>query len=213
MDNMERGPFPLNAQPVSAVKMLPQMKPHCPVSNSSDFNSNDDDDDSDDNDVRKNKSKSINNILRGGTGVVYSSNNDAGGNSSVYGRNMRIPIVGGSERGMMPKVMMNSKKRRGYDEDSDDDEEDEEVDVDGEGDDDVGDGDGGNELALEIKGFAERFMRVEKMKLEMMRETERYRMDMEKKRMDMIMNSQRKIVDTIGRAFRAHKKLNTGDEV
>ncbi|XP_024164417.1 uncharacterized protein LOC112171466 [Rosa chinensis] len=57
------------------------------------------------------------------------------------------------------------------------------------------------ELATEIRGFAKRLIGVENMRMEIMRETERCRLEMENKRIDMILQSQRKIVDSIDRAF------------
>ncbi|GAV70698.1 Myb_DNA-bind_4 domain-containing protein [Cephalotus follicularis] len=59
----------------------------------------------------------------------------------------------------------------------------------------------GMELAAEIRGFAERFVGMEKNKIEMIKEMERCRMEMEDKRIKMIMDSQRKIVDMIDMAF------------
>nr|GMD20143.1 trihelix transcription factor ASIL2 [Ipomoea batatas] len=40
-------------------------------------------------------------------------------------------------------------------------------------------------------------MRMEKRKIEMMRDTGRYRIEMEKKRLDMILETQRKIADSV----------------
>ncbi|XP_050365134.1 trihelix transcription factor ENAP2 [Argentina anserina] len=57
------------------------------------------------------------------------------------------------------------------------------------------------ELATEIRAFAKRLIGVENMRMEIMREMERCRLEMENKRMDMILQSQRKIVDSIDRAF------------
>lgn len=62
-------------------------------------------------------------------------------------------------------------------------------------------GRGGAELASEIRKFAERFTGMERMRMEMMKDTERYRMEMEQKRIGMILDSQRKIVDLIARSF------------
>ncbi|KAK6238884.1 hypothetical protein QUC31_004353 [Theobroma cacao] len=61
----------------------------------------------------------------------------------------------------------------------------------------VGEENRGAELAVEIKRFAERFMRVERKRMEMMQETERLRVEMENRRIEMILDSQRKIVDVI----------------
>ncbi|KAJ9697261.1 hypothetical protein PVL29_009172 [Vitis rotundifolia] len=76
---------------------------------------------------------------------------------------------------------------------------------------------GGNgvvwELAGEMRAFAERFVRMETMKMEMMKETERRRMEMESRRMEMIVESQRKIVETIERALGSNKKLKMSQEI
>lgn len=56
-------------------------------------------------------------------------------------------------------------------------------------------------LATEMKAFAERFIGMENLKMEMMKETERCRLEMENKRIEMIVKSQQKIVDSIGKAF------------
>nr|GMD15645.1 trihelix transcription factor ASIL1 [Ipomoea batatas] len=64
-----------------------------------------------------------------------------------------------------------------------------------------------NELAAEIRGFAERFMRMEKRKIEMMRDTGRYRIEMEKKRLDMILETQRKIADSVSRILEPNKRV------
>lgn len=62
------------------------------------------------------------------------------------------------------------------------------------------------ELAVEIRDFAERFVRVEKKKMEMMRETERMKLEMEDKRMEMILVSQQKTVDMISKVFGLSQK-------
>ncbi|XVF81190.1 hypothetical protein PTKIN_Ptkin15bG0136700 [Pterospermum kingtungense] len=59
----------------------------------------------------------------------------------------------------------------------------------------------GVEIAVEIRRFAERFMRVEKKRMEMMQETERFRMEMENRRIEMILDSQRRLVDLISASF------------
>ncbi|ONH92891.1 hypothetical protein PRUPE_8G201900 [Prunus persica] len=57
------------------------------------------------------------------------------------------------------------------------------------------------ELADEIRAFAKRFIGVENTRMEFMKETERRRLEMEKRRIDMILQSQQKIVDSIDKAF------------
>lgn len=63
-------------------------------------------------------------------------------------------------------------------------------------------------LAAQMKEFAERFVRIERKKMEVMRENERYRMEMENKRLEMILVSQQKTVDMISKVFdHAPKKM------
>ncbi|KAL5099279.1 hypothetical protein RYX36_003606 [Vicia faba] len=59
------------------------------------------------------------------------------------------------------------------------------------------------ELTAELRSFAERIVRLENMKMEMMKETERFRLEMENKRIRMILESQWRIIDSIGRVFRS----------
>lgn len=61
-------------------------------------------------------------------------------------------------------------------------------------------------LTAEIRDFAESIIWVENLKMEMMKETERFRLEMEKKRIGMILESQWKIVDSIGKAFGSSKR-------
>ncbi|KAK4440470.1 hypothetical protein Salat_0381900 [Sesamum alatum] len=247
MDQMERGPMPLNARPVAVVKSSPNNANSNSnnsnnmnhgygslYSSSADYynninNNNSRGDggggDSDDSDeewgagygveaASKNKSKSINNIVRGDVkSGVRSAKRVAmeRGFSDVSNRVARVlsnPI--------------NGKRKQYYDGDDSDDDNDSDDDDDDDSEEDVEEeqaeveegeeGGGGMELASEIRGFAERFMRIENKKIELMRETERYRMEMEKKRMEMILEGQRKIIDTIGRAFGAHKRAKMAEE-
>ncbi|RZB60280.1 uncharacterized protein LOC114391175 [Glycine soja] len=62
-------------------------------------------------------------------------------------------------------------------------------------------------LSTEMRAFAERFIGMESLKMEMMKETERCRLEMEKKRIQMILETQRRIVDSIGRAFGSNKRI------
>ncbi|KAF5192592.1 Alcohol dehydrogenase transcription factor Myb/SANT-like family protein [Thalictrum thalictroides] len=63
-----------------------------------------------------------------------------------------------------------------------------------------------SELASVVRAFGEGFVKVENMKLEMMKEAEKHRIEMEKKRMEMIQESQRCIVDAIAKTFESNKK-------
>ncbi|KAK5820148.1 trihelix transcription factor ENAP2 [Gossypium arboreum] len=69
-----------------------------------------------------------------------------------------------------------------------------------------GEEDKGVELAMEIRRFAERFMRLERKKMEIMHETERLRMEMENKRIEMILDSEKKIVDAISTSLGSKTK-------
>ncbi|KAG6417197.1 hypothetical protein SASPL_119349 [Salvia splendens] len=229
MDQMERGPIPLDARPITMAKSFPN---HISsnsnnnvsnftslYSNSADFYHNGgggggggDSGVSDDSDEKwntaaaaRNKSKSINNIVRGAV---------RGGKAAVVvGRGL-----GGGDRG--GRVVRNFVKGRPMEyfgggfsdddgDDSDEDDEEEEVKAETGGN---GGGGRGIELAAEIRGFTERFMGMESKKIEMMQEMQRYRMDMEKKRMEMIAEAQRKMVGTIRRAFGANKRAKVDQE-
>lgn len=56
-------------------------------------------------------------------------------------------------------------------------------------------------LTAELRSFAERIVGLENKKMEIMKETERFRLEMENKRIRMILESQWRIVDSIGKAF------------
>ncbi|XP_028806299.1 uncharacterized protein LOC114761141 [Neltuma alba] len=68
-------------------------------------------------------------------------------------------------------------------------------------------------VAAEMKAFAERFIGMENLKMEMMKETERCRLEMENKRIEMIVKSQQRIVDSIGKAFGFPKKMKISPEI
>ncbi|KAK4720192.1 hypothetical protein R3W88_018530 [Solanum pinnatisectum] len=204
MDRMERGPLPIAAHPVAMVK--------CQNSNSTSdqryYDTDSDEVDVSFMDLRKNKCKSINNIVRGEMGMmgvnVVSDNRTV--NRMVKDRNFDVM------RGMRNSM---NEKRKGYFENvginNDDDDVEEEVDE--EEDNEDGEGSvGGSELAAEIRGFAERFMRMESKKIEMMKETERFRMEMEKRRMEMILETQRNLIDTINSVVGSHKKVKVAHE-
>ncbi|KAM7496218.1 hypothetical protein LguiA_020632 [Lonicera macranthoides] len=178
MDRLERGPLPISARPIAMVEYA--QNPNLGEDNS-------DDSDSDTNydcDRRKNKSKSINHIVRGGSHVNVNKPNFSGMDFRV----LRNPIL--------------VRKREDFLEEEEEEKENEDEDEDEEEGGELAEG-----LANEIRAFAERFVRMENKKIEMMRDTERFRMEMENKRMEMIIESQRKLVDTIHRAFSSHKKM------
>ncbi|KAK1351809.1 Trihelix transcription factor ASIL2 [Heracleum sosnowskyi] len=103
------------------------------------------------------------------------------------------------ERNVRDFGVLRKPKRKDFNEEEDDDGEEEEE---GQGTRVV------TELAVQIRMFAENFVKVEQKKVQMMRETAKYQMEMENKRMKMIVEAQRKIVDTIHEAFNtSHKKM------
>ncbi|XP_031492097.1 trihelix transcription factor ENAP2-like [Nymphaea colorata] len=62
------------------------------------------------------------------------------------------------------------------------------------------------ELASAVRSIGDGLMRVENLKMEMMRDMERSRMDMEMKRTEMILESQREIAEVIAKAYCSKKK-------
>ncbi|XP_024965307.1 extensin-like [Cynara cardunculus var. scolymus] len=123
--------------------------------------------------------------------------NDDGGSERVM-RGLRTPVV---------------HKHKGFYQEDNGEEEEEEEEVE-EGSDDGEDEEGvAVQLAAEIKGFAERFVKMENKKIEMMRDTERYRMEMENKRMEMILESRKMLLEIVNKAFnssshKTQKKLS-----
>ncbi|KAI3801143.1 hypothetical protein L1987_29246 [Smallanthus sonchifolius] len=181
MDNLEKGPLPISSSPPMAL--LEYQKPS--NSNGKKRKNNVDDDDGDGEflvNKRSSRSKSYNHHVPDGYLTINLRFSDDG-NRVVRG--LRTPVV---------------HKRKGfYQEDDGEDEEEEE-----EG---GGNGNGGEEqgvaaqLAVEIKGFAEKFVKMENKKIEMIRDVERYRLEMENKRMEMILESQQMLVETVNKAF------------
>ncbi|KAL8026836.1 hypothetical protein ABFX02_14G055500 [Erythranthe guttata] len=210
MDHMRRGPMPLSACPISAFKSNSYNNSNNvnhsyggSYSGSVDycFNNNNNQSDvggSDDSDeewnaaaAKKNKSKSINNIVhRDGKRVAVEQ--DFNGESNRVVRGLRNVTNG---------------KRKQYCDDVDDD-VDEELQVEEQ----VEEGDGGMKLAEGIRGVAEKFMEMENRKIEMMRKTGIHWMEMEKKRIAMILEGQKKILNLIGSAFGANKKSKMAHE-
>ncbi|PPR86595.1 hypothetical protein GOBAR_AA34099 [Gossypium barbadense] len=63
-------------------------------------------------------------------------------------------------------------------------------------------------LAVEIRRFDEKLMWVERKRMEMMRETERLRMEMENTRIEMILDANKKFVDVISASFGSNKSFD-----
>ncbi|CAI9107430.1 OLC1v1006780C1 [Oldenlandia corymbosa var. corymbosa] len=169
MDHMERGPMP-----ITATRSAPPVKyQNQKNAGASGFLNNYRENNSDEGganyggfEAKKNKSKSINNIVRGSGVDMGNRNLNKIGMSRNFGFGEELEAeVEEKGKGVLVKA-----------------------------------------LAAEVRGFAERFLKMENDKIELMRKTEKTRMEMEKNRMDMILEAQRKVVDTIGKAFGAHKK-------
>ncbi|KAG1342330.1 trihelix transcription factor ASIL1-like [Cocos nucifera] len=101
-----------------------------------------------------------------------------------------------------------SRKRRAFEEaeeEEEDEEEEQEEEVGGRG-------EALSQLAVVVRMFGEDLVRMEKRRMEMLREVERDWMEMEAKRAEMIMESQRFLVDTIANAFSSLKKAKKSQD-
>ncbi|OIW01031.1 hypothetical protein TanjilG_14217 [Lupinus angustifolius] len=196
MDELERGPMPISARPLTA---LSPPRNYDDDDNDSDNDNKEDNYFADDDDKMMSyvKSKSINYIL-----------NERPRTTKKYGVDL-----GFSREHVVPKgfrrMDYNDENYDDDDDDSDDENnEDEEKRV-------VANKEGlilG--LTEEIKDFGERFIAMENLKMRMMKDTERYRVEMENKRIEMILKSQQRIVDSIGRAFGlSNKKMKIVHEI
>ncbi|CAL0324415.1 unnamed protein product [Lupinus luteus] len=197
MDELERGPMPISARPLTALS------PPCNYigDGNRSYNEDNDDDDDDDDDKMMNyvKSKSINYIV-----------SERPRTTKRYGGDL-----GFSREHVVPKGFRRMDYNdENYDDDSDDENNEEEEEEEEEEKREVVNKEGlilG--LTEEIKVFGERFIAMENLKMRMMKDTERYRVEMENKRIEMILKSQRRIVDSIGRAFGLSKKMKIGHEI
>lgn len=68
------------------------------------------------------------------------------------------------------------------------------------------------EMAVAIRSFGEGFLRVERMKMEMAREMEKARIDMELKRTEMMLDAQRKMVDAFVKGYTGKKRTRASAE-
>ncbi|PKA50775.1 hypothetical protein AXF42_Ash017654 [Apostasia shenzhenica] len=125
-----------------------------------------------------------------------------------HGSNKRS--INGILREVVPWGNSRTRKKRTEEDDEDeddgdDDEEDvEEIGVGG------GAGEGLAELAAELTRFGEGYVKLERKRMEMMREMEREWMEMETRRVEMVMDAQRCLVETIAGAF-SKKAKNSED--
>ncbi|KAD3068496.1 hypothetical protein R6Q59_017487 [Mikania micrantha] len=196
MDNLEKGPLPISSTPPMA--MVEYQKPSSSNGKKRKTTDDDDDDESDHEylvNKRSSRSKNYDHHVSNG----YLTRNlrfTDGGNRVVKG--LRTPVV--------------HKHKGFYKEDDGDDEEEEEEeekhDSDNGGNNDRDEEGVAAQLAVEIKGFAEKFVKMENKKIEMIRDVERYRLEMENKRIQMILESQRMLVETVNKAFNKTHKLS-----
>ena len=68
------------------------------------------------------------------------------------------------------------------------------------------------EMAASIKFLAEGLVRMETMKIEMMQDIERKRMEMEMKRNEMMLESQHNIINAFIQGLKKHKKVKLMQE-
>nr|XP_034915950.1 trihelix transcription factor ASIL1 [Populus alba]TKS12054.1 trihelix transcription factor ASIL1 [Populus alba] len=173
MDSLERGPLPISAQPLARVPS--QENYHTRNRNNGVLGEYDDDKGEDEDD----------------------DDEDYGYRSKLRSRSinyiLRKPSIVNRYAGGGPSgVSREAEKKRKREEVEEEEEEEEEE-----------EGEEGVEMGLagQIKAFSERMVKLERKKLEVMKETERSRMEMENKKLEMILDSHRKIVHMIGEAF------------
>ncbi|KAL4571909.1 hypothetical protein LXL04_018676 [Taraxacum kok-saghyz] len=187
MDNLEKGPLPISSSPMELIEYQKPINSNAKKRKNNNINNNYDDAD---NDVDGDSEFLINKRTRSKTSNHHISN-------GCLTRDLRFPEGGHNRvmRGLRTPVV---HKQKGFyheeeeDDDDDSNEEDEEV---------------GAQLAAEIKGFAEKFVKLENKKIEMIRDVERYRLEMENKRMEMILESQQMLVETVNKAFSRSPKV------
>ncbi|KAK9096443.1 hypothetical protein Sjap_021940 [Stephania japonica] len=220
MDYMERGPMPIAARPMASVADRGRVVLGRSMKEEEDDDGDDDDDDDDEDEEdsegkERSKSRSIHHILRKHPAVEpvwfrkkpslsppppplrrqWNNGGSGGGGGMVVGP----PGVSRFMRDDLGYL----KRRRPSEEDEEEEEEVEEEEEE--------EGSGGgeevlSELAAVVRTFGEGFVRMENLKMEMMKETERYRMEMETKRTEMIMESQNRIVEMIAKALGSQQR-------
>ncbi|KAK9162752.1 hypothetical protein Syun_003654 [Stephania yunnanensis] len=220
MDYMERGPLPIAARPIASVAdggrgrvALGRSMKDDDDDDEDDGDGDGDEDEEDSEGKERSKSRSIHHILRKHPAVEpvwfrkksslsppppplrHQWNN--GGSSGGGGMGVGPPGVSRFMRNDLGYL----KRRRPSEEDEEEEEAEEEEE----------EGSGGreevlSELAAVVRTFGEGFVRMENLKMEMMKETERYRMEMETKRTEMIMESQSRIVEMIAKALGSQQR-------
>ncbi|XP_021762995.1 trihelix transcription factor ASIL1-like [Chenopodium quinoa] len=177
MDQLERGPLP-----ISAIAPADD----CINNNNNNSTNHYDDDDDEDEEGRGVRFASMEKLRRDRVGAM--------------GRGF-----GNGYRSGCMRSLRDLKKRKSYWEGDDDEEE------------EVGFEDGGEEvggveerengrnlmgeLGAQMRGFAENFIRIERKKLDLMRDNQRLRIEMESKKREMIVVYQHKTIELINKAF------------
>ncbi|OAY78120.1 hypothetical protein ACMD2_06978 [Ananas comosus] len=164
---------------------LQDRHPALPIASSDEENDDAEDDDGagEDDGVRiASNTRSINGILR----------------ESSWG----FPRASANPPPLPPRKLSHYQKVEAEDDDDDDDDEDDEEE---EAEEDVG-VKLMSQLATVVRRFGDGLERLEKRRMELMREIERDWMEMETKRAEMVMESQRYLVETIAGAFTSAKK-------
>ncbi|RWW34829.1 hypothetical protein BHE74_00002747 [Ensete ventricosum] len=151
--------------------------PSPPAAQSTDEDDDDDDDHEDEDADERSNTRSINGILR-----------DSSWNSSRVPRSLVHP------------------KRRGFDMVAEDEEENDEYESEEETAEGAGEAGTLSQMAAVVRGFGDRLVRMEKRRMELMREIKRDWMEMETKRAEMLMESQWCLREKIAGAFPSAKK-------
>ncbi|XP_076916392.1 uncharacterized protein LOC143576086 [Bidens hawaiensis] len=203
MDNLEKGPLPISSS--QSMALVEYQKPSSSNGKRRKvvYREDDDNDDDNDNDDENNDDGDDEYVVNKRSSRSTSSGSKKYSHHVPNGylaRNLRYADSGSRVvRGLRTPVV---HKRKVFKQEEEEEEEEE------------GGGIGGGEegvaaqLAVEIKGFAEKFVKMENKKIEMIRDVERYRLEMENKRMQMILESQQMLVETVYKAFSSSLKTN-----
>uniref|UniRef100_A0A9I9DMX1 Myb/SANT-like DNA-binding domain-containing protein n=1 Tax=Cucumis melo TaxID=3656 RepID=A0A9I9DMX1_CUCME len=189
MNNLLRGPLPISARPMSSIPFDNHQDDHI-TEKSDNYNSDYEEEERN----NRSKSKSISNILR----------------RSIVARRTRNSSENEEE-----------EEEEEEEEDNEDEGEEEERDIrvsrfpeEYAGAEEEEGKEMCSKLAAEIRLFADRLVGMENWKMDMMKEAEMNRIAIENKRMEMILESEKKIVNSIAKAFGClpSKRLKIGHD-
>ncbi|XP_010685013.2 trihelix transcription factor ENAP1 [Beta vulgaris subsp. vulgaris] len=176
MDHLERGPLPISAVP-------PNFIDNNNNNNNNNLVDSDDDDDDDDGDGGVVKYASLGKLREFDHKRVDGFSKTENG---YVGLNKRKSYWGGNQEDKLGFQMEEDEEEGGDDEVEEEREN---------------KGSLMGELGAQMRVFSESFVKMERKKMELMRETERFRMEMENKRIHMIHLFQHKTVELISKAF------------